>query len=526
MWRSILKMPTLALWLIYFLGASEHSIRGDDVTPIYQSYLDDSGAGREPMLPDFSYAGYQRGEKPIPLVKGPIFDVTHYGAVPNSSKPAFEGIQNAINACEEAGGGVVWFPKGLYQVNPKPSEATQPRLRIQKSGVVLRGEGSGKDGSILFMEAEIQPEDPMKMWSGRPALLVAPLKNQNSTQVGEVNGAVAMNQKLIPVKLGHKMKPDDRIAIINKVSADLCDALNERIAPHTWEPQWTWGLRIHEKHEIESVGKDYIILKEGLLTPIKANQVWTLNTIGYINNIGIENLCFRGNWHEVFVHHKDWRHDSGWRGIKMTNTENSWIRNCVFEAMNWPIQITISRNSTMENITFTGVEGHFGIQCSDATNILNLNIRDEAGHWHGHSLQSGSCGIVYHGGIWKVNGSLDSHARNPYANLFECNKGGLTLQGCGGAREDFPHHLHACVIWNHVQTAKFNSPVDFWPEHKIRYHASFANPILVGVTGIALDYRNSSVMESVGKQVAPRSLWLAQLKQRLGAVPMHFKKYE
>ena len=29
------------------------------------------------FLHDFSYAGYARGEKPIPDKKGPVFDVTH-----------------------------------------------------------------------------------------------------------------------------------------------------------------------------------------------------------------------------------------------------------------------------------------------------------------------------------------------------------------------------------------------------------------------------------------------------------------
>ena len=343
-----------------------------ELTPVYTAFVADTAAGREPLLPDYSYAGYERGEQPIPSVQGPIFDVTHYGAVPNSKKPAYKAIQKAIDACEKAGGGVVWFPKGVYQVNPKGSGADAPRLRITRSGVVLRGEGAGPDGSVLFMEDEIQPEDPKKMWTGQPVLAVAPAEKSNPITVGEVAGAVAMNQRRIPVKRGHTIKPGDRVALTNTVAGNDTIALNQRIAPHTWLPEWTSGIDLQEKHEIECVGLDFVMMKEALLTPIKAGQTWVINRVVFINNIGIEKLRFRGNWHGDFVHHRDWRGDSAWRAFTFNWVENSWARDCVFEDMNWPVQIRHSRQCTTENLSFTGTAGHFGMQCTSTTNILNI----------------------------------------------------------------------------------------------------------------------------------------------------------
>jgi hypothetical protein len=513
--------------LVYLVlgAASSHATPPAAVTPIYSAYLADTQAGREPVLPDYSYAGFERGEKPIPVVSGPIFDVTTFGADRKGEAPAYEAIQRAIDACEAAGGGVVWFPKGVYQVNPKSSGAVAPRLRIQKSGVVLRGEGSGADGSVLYMEEEIQPENPKNMWSGRPALLVAPAEWTRPVKVGEVVGAVAMNQRRIPVKAGHSIKPGDRVRLTNKVSGGDLDALSQRVAPRTWLPEWTRGISIQEQHEIESVGLGHVVLKEALLTPIKADQQWTLNQARYIHHIGIENLRFRGNWKERFIHHKDWRGDSAWKGFTFVNIENSWALNCVFEDMNWPIQIVSSRQCTTQNLTFTGSPGHFGIQCTGTTNILNLNIRDEANHWHGPSLQNGSSGTVYHRCFWRRDGSFDSHAGGSYANLFECGAGGLTLKGCGGAIPAYPHHLHAFVVWNHLQTANYSAPVDFWSENPVGYSATFAQTILVGITGAALDYRHAFLIEGLGHEVGPHSLWLAQLKLRLGSIPDHFMDF-
>jgi hypothetical protein len=517
------RAPTWAIYLsaaVCLLSAARA-----DVTPVYQAFLTDTAAGRQPVLPDYSYAGYQHGERPVPAVKGPIFDVTRFGAVPNSKQPAYAAIQKAIDACEAAGGGVVWFPKGVYQVNPAPSDTDQPRLRISKSGVVLRGEGSGPDGSVLYMEAEIQPENPKKMWSGRPVLLVAPSDSEKAAVLGEVSGAVAMNQRRIPIKAGHTIKPGDRVVLSYKVGGTDTEVLNRYIAPHTWLPEWKNGLSFKERHEVEQVGPDFIVMREVLLTPIKADETWTVSSTRYINNVGIENLRFQGNWKEKFVHHQDWRCDSAWRGFVFNYVENSWAWNCVFADMNWPIQVANSRQCTLAKLTFTGTRGHFGLQCVNSTNILNLAIRDEAGHHHGPSLQNGAAGTVYHGCSWHPEGSFDSHGGHSYASLFELGEGGLSMTGVGGSLAAFPHHLHACVVWNHQQTSKSKKVVDFWPEPAVGWASTFGQPILVGVTGPELDYRNVFLREGGGQRVAPQSLWLAQVKRRLGSIPAYLTGY-
>jgi hypothetical protein len=45
------------------------------------------------------------------------FDVTDYGAVGNGSTDDTAAIQDAIDACVAAGGGTVWFPEGIYQID-------------------------------------------------------------------------------------------------------------------------------------------------------------------------------------------------------------------------------------------------------------------------------------------------------------------------------------------------------------------------------------------------------------------------
>ena len=99
------------------------------------------------ILTDYSYAGYEHGEKAIPDVKGPIFKVTDYGAIADDLISDEDAIRKAIAAAENAGGGVVLFPKGkfLLWMDRKKVEP----IRITSSGVVLRGAGCGRGGTVI-----------------------------------------------------------------------------------------------------------------------------------------------------------------------------------------------------------------------------------------------------------------------------------------------------------------------------------------------------------------------------------------
>lgn len=124
------------------------SLYPTDWTP---GYTDDQGR----YLQDFSYAGYHKGEKAIPInPPGEIYNVTEYGADPSGSVDSTTAIQNAINAAGEAGGGVVYLPAGTYSITPQ--EGTDYCLRMDKSGVVLKGEG--QDKTFLYVNTTYMRE--------------------------------------------------------------------------------------------------------------------------------------------------------------------------------------------------------------------------------------------------------------------------------------------------------------------------------------------------------------------------------
>lgn len=92
-------------------------------------------------LPDFSYVGYHSGEKSIPKV--PVMMTLEAKEGDNTAH-----IQNALDKLGEISPdengirGALLLKKGTYKVNGK--------LTISHSGVVLKGEGNGTDGTIII----------------------------------------------------------------------------------------------------------------------------------------------------------------------------------------------------------------------------------------------------------------------------------------------------------------------------------------------------------------------------------------
>jgi hypothetical protein len=96
------------------------------------------------LIQDFSYAGYRRGEEPIPHITGPVFDVTQppFNADATGRVDATVAMQTAIDTAAKAGGGVVFLPAGTYLVAPQGDNKSA--LQIQDSNIVLRGAGHGQ----------------------------------------------------------------------------------------------------------------------------------------------------------------------------------------------------------------------------------------------------------------------------------------------------------------------------------------------------------------------------------------------
>jgi uncharacterized repeat protein (TIGR02543 family) len=175
------------------------------------------------LIQDFSFAGYKRGEEPIPDIAGPVFDVTAYGADATGAGDSTAAIQNAINAAAAAGGGVVFLPAGEFRVSPQGTNTHC--LRISTSNIVLRGAGSGTGGTFLLNTSHTM--------NGKSVLLVSPLATPlGSTQ--NINTTLPGATRRIPVGNAGSFAPGDLVRIEWEFTAGWID-------DHSQQTWWNAG---------------------------------------------------------------------------------------------------------------------------------------------------------------------------------------------------------------------------------------------------------------------------------------------
>lgn len=141
------------------------TLYGEDWEPFPAATSFDS----DKIVQDFSYAGYHRGERPIPDVTGPVFNVvTDFGADPTGANDSTIAIQNAIDAATVAGGGVVLLPAGTFHIAPPSGSSVA--LSLTGSNLVLRGAGADQTflvGTSTDMRSKrlINVTGPSPFWS-------------------------------------------------------------------------------------------------------------------------------------------------------------------------------------------------------------------------------------------------------------------------------------------------------------------------------------------------------------------------
>ena len=97
-------------------------------------------------LPDFSYAGYRRGETPLPAVQS-VANVKTFGAKGDGNADDTAAFQKAIEASK---GKILSIPPGRYLITDF--------LTIRDSGTVLQGAGAEK--SVLFFPIPLNTIKP------------------------------------------------------------------------------------------------------------------------------------------------------------------------------------------------------------------------------------------------------------------------------------------------------------------------------------------------------------------------------
>lgn len=474
--------------------------------------------GTESTLPDFSYAGYDFGERSVPNVAYPVYNVVDYGAIPDDGLSDREAFAAAIQAAEAAGGkAIIYFPKGRYHL--RPEEAPNTPIVIDAGNIVLRGEGAAEGGTELFMEYPNLPLDAT-LWN-TPELITFTCKNaKNDDQLllTPVTGNAARGSHSIEVASSSGLHIGQRVLLKLAANNDP-ELVAEEVSPYPVNAEWTelpnTGVQVTEYHQILRVEGRTVTFKEPIMHKVDARWGWTLHAHQHHVGCGVEDIAFVGNYNEPFVHHGSALADSGYRMLTFHRQVNGWIRRCRFSNVSEGASIMLSANISVYDCNITGNQGHSALRAQASSHIFLGKINDEPAQYHSVGVSKTSIGNVLWRNTTSANSCFESHSSQPRATLIDACQGGFLPDHAGGDAALGPNHLADLVLWNYRETSTTGGEFDLWTRNN-----RFLMPIIAGFQGSTTFHPEQvTINESHGTAVEPESLYEAQLTLRLGTLP-------
>jgi hypothetical protein len=461
---------------------------------VYNHYANEGQQNAVNRVPDFSHAGYKGGGVMLPVlpVKKTITPV-------NGDCRAL--IQAAIDEvaalAPDANGhrGAVLLQAGIYPV--------ESSLYIRTSGVVLRGEGTGVQGTVLIATKKEQHTLIIVQGTGSGYAEVSGSRAKITTPY------LATGATTLEVAASHSFQVGDNIVIQRTPNEAWIDTLDMR--------QYGWtasGYRNTYERKVIAVQANTLTIDLPVVDPLEnaygGGDVFKSNITGRINNCGIEKMRLES----YFTNNDDESH--GWNAVQLNRAENCWVRDVVAKYFGYAaVSISnMSRYNTVQDcamidpksVTTGGRKYSFNLEGNATANLFLRCIT-----WGGrHDFVTGS--------------------RVPGPNVFLDCLADNTQSDIG------PHHRWATgLLFDniyggqiHVQNRRASGSGHGWAGAQTMFWNCFAykgdieveSPKTAknwGIGCIGPKQTSGGYWESWGTHVLPRSLYLQQLQDRLGA---------
>lgn len=419
-------------------------------------------------LPDYSYAGYAYGEKPIPNIQSTSYNVTDFGAVPNDGKDDTQAINTTIEIAGKNGGGIVFFPKGTFHIN---LDTTQTQIvHINYSNIVLRGSGSDDEGTVIFSGSSTHQSEEDSPWLS-PFVFHSGLNLQDThgfynfndlTSTSAITQEIDAGSKTITVASTKGLQPKDVIIVALQNTTEDGNLMQDLMHPLTFEPFQINYLNAGKQRarsfqwpvEIEKILNEHqILLKQPTRRKIELKYNPSIALFPMLKNIGIEHFKFNSAWDGNYKHHQNREMDYGWGAINLHRVSHGWIRDIHIHNYTQTTHLVNSRNVTIQDIHITGKAGHYSPKMYHSSDNLVQNIQVDANMTHGPGLEGCSFGNVYKNISYKYPSTIDLHGMAdagfcpPMYNLFENIQNIEKIAG-GGAPQNIPHSGEYNTFWN------------------------------------------------------------------------------
>lgn len=505
---------------------------------IWQDFANDTP---ENILLDYSYAGYMNGEVAPPDVWSlgyKVYNVMDYGAVPDDGKSDRDAFLAAYDAA--LGGreymtsarAVIYFPEGEFILHSSDdnSGGKTRSLYVRAGDFVIKG--AGADKTTITMKDPALPNDIQDLYSSPMMIEVKHFSGLSDLAViaaDSPKGSFSVTCASAPAL----SKGDYVCLCVENKSADF---IAQELYPYTMESGMTElageGVKVYDYHKVVAVSGNRVTFAEPLMHAVEASRGWKLCNYPHYANVGVEDICFKGDAKADFVHHGSWQDDGAYKPIGFTRLTDSWLRRCRFESVSEAFTATSCANISVYDVQIEGNRGHSSVRSQGSSRVLIAAVNDKSGQgkgqYHGAGVSKTTMGTVLWRCSWGDDSCFESHAGQPRATLIDCCRGGWKQSHQGGDASQVPNHLNDLTIWNMESTTTYSGTWNWYNSGSRNW--KFVMPIIVGFHGASCNMNAGQCLVdfSHGTAVEPESLYEEQLALRMGFVPawLNMLKYK
>ena len=548
------------LFTILFAALSATtSLHAQTTTPAWQKFVNNAD---DNVLLDFSYAGYHHGtELPVDerdvnvLAKKlgyKVYNVRDYDAIPDdgkSDRKAFEDIINKIGRGNPNAKAIIYFPEGEYilhskddnTTNAETGKVTSNTLNLVMGHVIIKG--AGRDKTFLTMEDPMLPTDPKVMYSSPKMISIRHNGGKDNLPLAKVTGSAKKGDMSIEVDDVSQLKVGDwvKLTLLNNDKK----VIEEELKPYKLQSSMTTlinkGVHVVDRHQIKAIDGKRVIFEEPIMHAVNPAYGWDIKTYAHYEEVGVEDLTFKGKAKNNFHHHAGWQDDGAYKPLDFMRQVNSWVRRVDYVSISECMTFSECANCLFLDSEISGNRGHSSVRMQysargfigkvwDHSNgYLNddknfTEYKENLGQYHACGISKQSIGNVIWQCHWGDDSCFESHATQPRASLFDQCCGGFMQFRMGGDKKELPNHMDDLTMWNfNCLATNPNDPVPFnwWIYNESTGWYKTLPPTFVGFHGKNVNFKEDEMKlnENQGKEVLPGSLYEAQLTRRLGSTP-------
>ena len=500
-----------------------------DAASVFSAWAKDPA--RNTNIPDVSWAGYHRGDDPLPT-PAIVISVAACGAVPDDGKNDSPAFAEAIATAAAAGGGAVDVPAGTWELDDI--------LRLSADGVVLRGAGRDKT-KLLFRKSlkdrlNAPPLRGQTQWSWSGGLVwmgpantwlddgsLNPEKTLNceawetwrtGSELGKATGTSLEGARSIELAAPATIKPGQWVILSYRNPPDR--SLVKAMAGHPLVADgdledvgktvsWPWPV------QITAVDGKNLILAQPLRLPIRPEwEVSVLAISGLLREAGIEHLTITTSGFRSGLPHNTY---PGWNAIYLNRCVDCFVRDVSIQDVDNGIIHASAKSTTVSGFTISGGKHHHAtaLRVKSHDNLIEEFII-ESSPMHGINTEGLSSGNVWRHGRM-AHGTFDSHCGMSFDSVrtdIELSNDGKP----GGAGSAGPFLGRRVVHWNIRITGGDGSWVNQPEQLSLGALVGVQGPIKAGVSFAMPPGNKGTIIVDPGVVPSILDLYVAQLKAR------------